>query len=276
MYIGPWQEYKLAKLIEKHNQQDRPSQNRLRPPLLQATPTRTRSSRCFADFDDTASVASSRSGVSGYSTQSAPAQFQQNSAQVRLNEYCENAERSGRRGSTPGAPRQIARPRSSSSGTGRTSLGGVGHRPPGAKRPNAGAKASNSNKVKPPSLEDQRRSRILQMQRLYGLTKEDPEPEASQNEQEPTPIQNVDRSLSNLQATMRAHEVELSGNTAEPPPDRAGALPSSWLLPPLPEDPVDLSMSLGSSGGLIAWSKNLRPDELSPPATLASFFPAPT
>eukprot|EP00913_Durusdinium_trenchii_P018464 g17346.t1 len=48
---------------------------------------------------------------------------------------------------------------------------------------------------------------------------------------------------------------------------------SDPLTPPHKEkDPLMLSM--GSSAGLIAWSKNLQPEELSPQASLASFFPA--
>jgi hypothetical protein len=53
--------------------------------------------------------------------------------------------------------------------------------------------------------------------------------------------------------------------------DRAIMPPQS--LPTLSEDP--LMGTMGSSGGLISWSKNLRPDDLSPPATLLSFFPSP-
>jgi len=46
---------------------------------------------------------------------------------------------------------------------------------------------------------------------------------------------------------------------------------SETLSPRKEKDPLMLSM--GSSAGLIAWSKNLQPDELSPQASLASFFP---
>ena len=46
-----------------------------------------------------------------------------------------------------------------------------------------------------------------------------------------------------------------------------------WTLPTVKEaDP--LSLSMGSSGGLIAWSKGLQPDALSPQASLATFFSA--
>eukprot|EP00439_Symbiodinium_sp_Y106_P037963 s3515_g4.t1 len=49
--------------------------------------------------------------------------------------------------------------------------------------------------------------------------------------------------------------------------------PEQWSLPTVKEaDP--LSLSMGSSGGLIAWSKGLQPDALSPQASLACFFPS--
>eukprot|EP00435_Cladocopium_sp_Y103_P027848 s2649_g6.t2 len=48
----------------------------------------------------------------------------------------------------------------------------------------------------------------------------------------------------------------------------------SGPLTPHKEERDPLMLSMSSSAGLIAWSKNLQPDELSPQASLASFFPA--
>lgn len=58
------------------------------------------------------------------------------------------------------------------------------------------------------------------------------------------------------------------------------SLQPGMALPSLPEDlavkdPLGLSagsLSMASSGGLVAWSKNLRPDDISPQATLVNFL----
>lgn len=86
----------------------------------------------------------------------------------------------------------------------------------------------------------------------------------------------ADRALHQLCASMDACERDAgpwnSGGTTAAAPAQLGTHHArmDWPLPSLPEDP--LSASMGSSGGLIAWSKNLYSDDPSPQATLASFF----
>mmetsp|Transcript_80440 Transcript_80440/g.172140 ORF Transcript_80440/g.172140 Transcript_80440/m.172140 type:complete len:310 (-) Transcript_80440:35-964(-) len=309
MYIGAWQEYKLAKLIQQQNQRDQP------PGRGSRASSRPRSSRQGDTGDDAASVASSSaSRLSGFSTQSAPAQLSQasTSAQSRLNNYYDQVERSskpersGRPPSGNGRPGGgIPRPRSSAG-----SRGGAG--PRGSSSAPRKAGSSVPKKAKPPSLEEQRRTRILQMQRLYGLAGSD---EASQQEdaEAPSPLPEPSApagltrtgSRGSLLEDTRPHapadyalglsqqlpyQLNSSSSTAALVPTSAAspapvmaqhqasgddeAACSAWSLPPLPEDPF--AMDLDSSGGLIAWSKNLRPDELSPQATLASFFQGPS
>mmetsp|Transcript_45665 Transcript_45665/g.132246 ORF Transcript_45665/g.132246 Transcript_45665/m.132246 type:complete len:291 (-) Transcript_45665:12-884(-) len=290
MYIGPWQEFKLARLIQQRHEQEQLPGRVPQLPRGSRAPGRRRGQA--EHQDDVASVASSsRSGFSGFSTQSAPAQLGQPSAQSRLNDYCDLA--GGRRASsTDGGTPQAPRPRSSiSRGSGGSSSSAAALPSRGGRKPPTGKKvgARASAKAKAAAFEDQRRARILQMQRLYGLAASQEEgaaaeegvaaqaapPPAAQQRQDcsswgPTP--EVDRALSELQASMDAHEPELSG--AGPAAQPAAGRGSPSPLPPLPEDPFSLSM--GSSGGLIAWSKNLKPDDLSPSASLTGFFPAPT
>ncbi|CAK9064930.1 Glutaredoxin-C6 [Durusdinium trenchii] len=109
MYIGPWQEYKLARLIQHQHQ-------------VLARELSAQDVRRGRPFD--ASPASSRSGFSGQSTQSAPAHVPGPSAQVRLNDYCDSIERAERRRGAPrprapsgGSSNASTRPYSSSSGS---------------------------------------------------------------------------------------------------------------------------------------------------------------
>eukprot|EP00913_Durusdinium_trenchii_P010480 g9826.t1 len=105
------------------------------------------------------------------------------SAQVRLNDYCDSIERAERRRGAPrprapsgGSSNASTRPYSSSSGSTRGQGGSSSSTSSGraaAKRA-AGPKKSG----KPPkavSLEEQRRTRIKHMQRLYGLGSEAPD-----------------------------------------------------------------------------------------------------
>lgn len=312
MYIGPWQEYKLAKLIQNQHQA-------LARDVAQEV-IRQRTGRPNSSRGTLASPTSSqRSGFSGISTQSAPAQLPQPSAQVRLNDYCDSADRasyaSDRR-------RRWAPPRpgaASSSGTGSTrpyssssagsapggrgssaSLSGIPAAPQAgtsaikrkAGRVGGGAKKSG----KPPqaaSFEEQRRARIKHMQKLYGLGGDSDATTAMEEPSHPVETaaagaaaaagsfvaaaskatsgrgqddrtSDVDSAISRLQSSILAHE------SADATTKRSG---DAWPLPSLPEDPLGASMDMGGSGGLIEWSKNLQPDDLSPQATLASFFP---
>jgi len=303
MYIGPWQEFKLARLIQ---QQQQAQQLPPLPPRHGRLPARRPSS---AVADDAASVASS--SRSGLSTQSAPARLPQASAQSRLNDYYDASERSQRppqqrRGSSAEAAPGGPRPRSSGLGTRSSSSLGAGARRGGG----AAAKKPAKNKEKPVSFEEQRRARILQMQKLYGLAREEDAsgggggdgqeadtaasaarlPLVSQSSGyaaaapavETGPAPDMDNALRQLCASMDACDAQggRGGENAPPPPPldstfigRSGFhSKSASPLPPLPEDPVSMSNTLGSSGGLIAWSKNLQAEELSPQATLASFF----
>lgn len=254
MYIGPWQEYKLARLIHHQHQalaRDVSREARRGGGLLDASP------------------ASSRSGFSGLSTQSAPAHVPGPSAQVRLNDYCDSIERCERRrwAARPrvpsGSSTASTRPYSSSSGSTR----GQGESTSSASSGKAAAKRAAGPKKpgKPPkavSLEEQRRTRIRHMQRLYGLGSDEsstltPSIAGSENFVEDVPKQNSpERS--------KEGDGQLLPTVKESDP----------LTPPHKEERDPLMLSMSSSAGLIAWSKNLQPDELSPQASLASFFPA--
>lgn len=163
------------------------------------------------------------------------------------------------------------------SGTGVRSNANLRSVPPrGA--PSRGAKGKA--KAKPASLEEQRRARILHMQKLYGLGGADgPEEEAASTGPAAAPAEaqitpDVDRALRELRASMDS--CEAAQTTTEAPAAFVASWrrdATEWPLPSLPEDPLNTtSMSMGSSGGLIAWSKNLQAEEASPQATLASFF----
>mmetsp|Transcript_27740 Transcript_27740/g.82726 ORF Transcript_27740/g.82726 Transcript_27740/m.82726 type:complete len:299 (+) Transcript_27740:79-975(+) len=294
MYIGAWQEFKLAKLIQQKTKDDQ------QVPSTGGTGRLSRASR-RSDADDGASVASEAN--SRYSTQSAPAKL---SAQSRLNDYYESLERDRQRrtgSSTTTTPSSGTRPRSSTGvrtghagtrGSSASSASSASGLPPRPKK-----KAAAKSKA---SLEQQRRERILHMQRLYGLAAEEEEEEEAQlpardhsatllpttagygaaqsaasyaqadagYTQQRGPTSEADRALVELNASMNACEPrqqesghDMDSRRVESPLGR---------LPSLPEDPLNLSMSMGSSGGLIAWSKNLRADDSSPRATLSSFF----
>lgn len=274
MYIGAWQEYKLARLIQNQHQQ------------LQRGPSRRED--CA---DDAASAAgSSRSGFSGISTQSAPAKVSQASVQSLLNNAC-----SARPRSSSGSARQATKPQRSTAA-----------RPPPTKPPRKPRAKGD--------FEQERRDRIKHLQKLYGLAAHSASDalEAESGEQRLTsndvkdltsrPRALADRVqklnggsppiLSAADAALRhLLQTESQGVAADHLKSGSGSGNSSgqrvvsrgpaasqqdeWGLSSVAEDPLNLSMSMGSSAGLIAWSKNLKPDELSPRATLAGFFSAP-
>lgn len=68
-----------------------------------------------------------------------------------------------------------------------------------------------------------------------------------------------DRALSELRASMVLHEEVSDSFNPESNADDD-------------RDPLGLSLTAGSSGGLIAWSKNLKPEELSSEVTLESLL----
>jgi len=341
MYIGPWQEYKLARLIQHHQEQNpqpraQPQQRRPRPASVsgnrqQRRPAAQAARRRLSDGrgDDVASIASSsQSGFSGFSTQSAPAQL---SAQARLNDFYDNWERrtKGEDGGSNDALRPPPRAKGdrplSAAATRRTGAGGARAHAPlrHGKPPAPKAKASQV------SLEETRRSRIMQMQRLYGLAREEPDaPDECVAEPSETAMGSTCR-LGGIDASLagdgHASRTELRGAVtgvaggggavpqAAPAAAASAALskrggagggeggftpdfdralcelhasmydgingyevgdpsPEPAVCSPTSANPMGLSATAGSSGGLIAWSKNLRPEELSPELSLASFF----
>lgn len=183
MYIGPWQEYKLAKLIQARlEQKDSPS-----PSLSRALGRRQSSidrlhNGGSLDGLDSASVASS--SRSGLSSNSAPPRL---TAQSRLDDLYYSAayarERPARGGldggggRTPSSSASSAgrppRPQSSAS-SGRQARPNLSGRPPprpGAVRQIkvAGGATANGAVAPKPNPEAERRARIAHMQRLYGL-----------------------------------------------------------------------------------------------------------
>eukprot|EP00439_Symbiodinium_sp_Y106_P065242 s1446_g10.t1 len=155
-----------------------------------------------------ASPSSSRSGFSGFSSNSAPARLPGPSPQVRLKDYCDSVERlskaNDRRPRLPsGSSTGSTRPYSSSSrGSDRglglescSSTSSVGNA--AAKRAAGGARKAAGKPPKAASFEEQRRARIRHMQRLYGLghakeAETQPtivEPQNSQRGGEPTAVE---------------------------------------------------------------------------------------
>ncbi|OLP77509.1 Glutaredoxin-C6 [Symbiodinium microadriaticum] len=162
-----------------------------------------------------ASPSSSRSGFSGFSSNSAPARLPGPSPQVRLKDYCDSVERlskaNDRRRWAPPRPRLPSgsstgstRPYSSSSrGSDRgpglescSSTSSVGNA--AAKRAAGGARKASGKPPKAASFEEQRRARIRHMQRLYGLGQAEEmaetqptvvEPQNSQRGGEPTAVE---------------------------------------------------------------------------------------
>lgn len=291
MYIGPWQEYKLARLIQQRYESERTPQNQQQPGRqLRRPPLLRRPSSRDCDKDDAASVTSStRSGLSFKSAQSAPSQLptgtaSSSSANSRFNNFYENCERDSRhslaasgsqtRRSAMGPPK-IPRPRSSS-----------GSSAPAAKRK---AKAKSGQ-----PFQDERKARIQHMKRLYGL-------ECGEKEVEfeaPSETMTQALSMTNVKSidgyvqepvsenAQPQHAVHVAPDSCTPDFDRAliqlqTSMAAREEAPsPAPErqaddDPLAKSLSgtsMGGSGGLIAWSKNLRPEDLSPEVTLSSFL----
>merc|ERR1711865_381418 len=161
-----------------------------------------------------------------------------------------------------------------------------------------------------PSFEEERRARILHMKRLYGLGEPEVELQVTSVSNASATMSRVESS-----ATLRLADVEtcatqgyakpsrqlpaaapvaLDADSATPDFDRAlielqasmDVREETHLPEPAwerghergHEDPLALSLSaesMGGSGGLIAWSKNLRPEDLSPDVTLSSFLLRP-
>lgn len=318
MYIGPWQEFKLARIIQEQTAASQPTptldqRGRALSSLAlrsRSNAPRPRSSRFSDPGGDSYSSAgisgtTTPGSVSGFSTQSAPAAPP--SAQARLNDYCGQTRREERFGASktrnlqPGSARSLPPRRTPAA-------------PPG--------KAKAKAKAKQKSIDEWRRDHLKQMQKLYGLAKDDPpengtdaghaaspEPRCS-----PTPESSSRGSwrlgeapAADLQVPAPTHaprNTTLDSSrwlaempmpvSAMPPPipgpgmfkdndvesNRFGGNPSSSILPALPEDsvakdPLGMSMgslSMASSGGMIAWSKNLQPDDISPHATLVNLL----
>mmetsp|Transcript_10768 Transcript_10768/g.24597 ORF Transcript_10768/g.24597 Transcript_10768/m.24597 type:complete len:315 (+) Transcript_10768:67-1011(+) len=312
MYIGPWQEYKLARLLQKQAKEEDSKRLASQRPILPRQHSVDRSiSRPDLKVEDveTSSVTSStRSSTSFISTRSAPSRLgSQSSAQARLDGLYRDAERNEHRASASQCSgRGSSRPTSAASArpTGRPPLPG---RPPPAKRPSGKKTAKQSEQ----GLLAQRRARIAQMQRLYGLGGE----EDAAAEIAPSGVQaEAESSRSDLRSPLPREMPEASSYSQRSPPAAATAAPvvvtslPPWQkipdvvqiaadgafsqdtlcrgggLPTVPEDssqkmnasqvdPLGLSLSGGVDDNLIAWSQGLRPEDLSPEATLESFFP---
>ncbi|CAE7215185.1 unnamed protein product [Symbiodinium sp. CCMP2456] len=242
MYIGPWQEYKLARLIQHQHQVLAAETREVRGGSQQASPS------------------SSRSGFSGFSSCSAPAQLPgQPSVQVRLNDYCDTVERL-----TKANDRRPPRPRlPSGSSTGSTRPYSSSSRN-SEKGPGLGSSSSASSvgaskrraPGKPPkavSFEEQRRARIRHMQKLYGL---------GQAETDTKDTASASLVIEPQSQRRGRKSTDFEGSPGQNQPSEPTSPKSEeWTLPTVKEaDP--LSLSMGSSGGLIAWSKGLQPDAL--------------
>eukprot|EP00929_Paragymnodinium_shiwhaense_P098251 TRINITY_DN59765_c1_g1_i1.p1 TRINITY_DN59765_c1_g1~~TRINITY_DN59765_c1_g1_i1.p1 ORF type:complete len:305 (+),score=94.35 TRINITY_DN59765_c1_g1_i1:98-1012(+) len=301
MYIGAWQEYKLAQLIKQQREAEGGGGGGRAPRTPLYGGGRRPVSRAHSNpgrrDDDAASLASSRS-FSGFSTQSAPAGHGEG----------DNAERTALRQISVETRQRAGLPP-------RPKAGARGGGLPGARRPAgkaAAAKAKAQQQTK--NFEELRKSRIQQMQKLYGLHKDEegggeaaaessssstaasscamprqasgpallpspglqyggvpasalqPGQQALQAPmQQPVPLASSSASL--LPDVSRALQ-ELQMSMQDQPFQAAEGMSAGGLLSPLPEDPMD------SSAGLIAWSKGLCPEEVSPSATLANFLPS--
>jgi len=240
---------------------------------------------------------------SSFSINSTSPHFQLGSPQGLLNEYYDSVERSRRHeGSLDRCDARGSRP---SSGAGIRSGSFRSSEKP---RSAAGSlvKKKSAAKPKAKNAELERRERIRAMQKLYGLARD--EDEESRTPSTGTPGSSdadlpapgplrlaegrlpgqpqvtlaVDSALQALQASITAceqapvHDDRLQRAAVVTGSPGEAWQATSWPLPSLPEDPLNTStLSLNSSGGLIAWSKGLqREEDNSPPATLASFFKA--
>ncbi|OLQ02681.1 hypothetical protein AK812_SmicGene14464 [Symbiodinium microadriaticum] len=178
-------------------------------------------------------------------------------ASVRLNDYCNTVEQltkanDRRRGPRPrlpsGSSTGSTRPYSSSS---RNSEKGPGL---GSSSSASSVGAKRRAPGKPPkavSFEEQRRARIRHMQKLYGLGGSE------------TDAKDTASLLIEPQTQSRGRKAtDFQGSPGENQPSEPTSPKSEeWTLPTVKEaDP--LSLSMGSSGGLIAWSKGLQPDAL--------------
>lgn len=282
MYIGPWQEFKLAKLLQA--QQGPPQSHRtLRTPsglTPQSAIDKTRGGS-LQEFD-TASVSSSTR--SGFSTKSAPPRT---SAQSRLDSMYRDHERGGLGASSSASASALSTPAGARPPRPRSSAG-AGARRPGACAQGRGRGPARRAVPKPSSEEAskaERRARIAQMQRLYGLGGdggEAPTPAAQE------PASPALSSLSSIASTEqpppgipeggRKTYTRHEGSVAHArTPSIPEAAPLGVAAAPFSTQGLDCEETVDVNGGadtadLIAWSRMLRPAELSPEATLASFF----
>lgn len=273
MYIGPWQEYKLARLIQAtHEKKEASSRNPVGLPR-QSSIDRLHNGGCAESLDrlETSSVASSTR--SGLSSKSAPPRL---TAQSRLNDMFQDAAHVRRErtpASTAGRP---PRPLSSM-GVRR----GTGARQPAARR----AVAPKSGAVPKVSAEAERRARIAHMQRLYGLGASSPREVESPGRIGCMP--GASPSFANSAAAQASGPMlptDIANGTLSPrglPREQLSKLPLVVASPtslasvhcedvmnPVAADPLNVTLN-GVDEDLIAWSKMLKPESLSAEVDLA-------
>lgn len=283
MYIGPWQEYKLARLIQaSHEKKDIASRIPSGLPR-QSSIDRLHNGGCSDSLDrlETSSVSSSTR--SGLSSRSAPPRLRV-TPQSRLNDMFQDAGHA-RRGSTPSSASSSAgRPPRPSSSTG--ARRGAGGRQPAARR----TAASKSAAVPKASPEAERRARIAHMQRLYGLGASSPknvEPHGSVLDLSP-PLANA----TVAQAAVPAPPAGIA-NPADSTSARGGlpqeqmpmlrppvattmslaSVPCEEVINPLASNPLNVTTNGTDEEDLIAWSKMLMPESVSAEADLACLLP---
>lgn len=279
MYIGPWQEYKLARLIQASHERNEPSSRRTPTGLpRQSSIDRLHKGGCADSLDrlETNSVASSTR--SGLSSRSAPPRL---TPQSRLNDMFQDAAHAGRvrTPSSASAASSAGRPPRPSSSTG--SRRGPGGRPPAARK----AAVSKRVGAPKPSAEEERRARIAHMQQLYGLgvasARDDDSqgtaPDASQVTT-PAAISNIEQTVGNAAARgwipqQEMHELRsgISSSTS------VTSVHCAEVMNPRAAVPLNTTLDGADEheDDLIAWSKMLKPENLSSEVDLSCLLPPP-
>lgn len=299
MYIGPWQEYKLAKLIQASTQRVLvPADGDTEPTphvdtSLSVPRARQQIDRVCSPTGASVRSVSDSSTATGISTASAPSRM----AQAKLDDLFYNAAYANT------SPSSASGSASSSIRQPRVLI----HRVPAGSKlraaPKGRAKGTAKSTIDKMSPEGERRARIAHMQRLYGLAP----PPVSEGPSAAALLSSgagltgpgyaaasVDRHASVSQALrpQPAHDTARSTNSGTSFQSvrlrmalvEAGDASAAKKMmhegaandqSPTPKDPLNLSMtSLGGTDAedLIAWSKMLQPDVVPEAPSLSSLF----
>lgn len=236
LYIGPWQEFMLAKLIQHHHQQEQ------------------------ENADDGLNLHEHSGRLSGSSRSSI-----QSSSQVRLQHYYIVGERA-LKPSVRHDTRVAAAPRPRSAPRARSSVGTAGG-------PSGVREGLSARHLRQPSSQEQRYAHIMQMRRLYGIREDSaghgataPEEAAPEPPAETVDAWAIGTAGPEAELNRVAEVVRQSEEDSAPGRGRPVQLQNSPALSrPSTEQPLSRSQSMASTGEmLIAWCQGL-PSEVSSP-----------